>query len=404
MPRGSEVMQPELVHAPAVPEPASQTKRSRFGMGVAVVGVCALAFGVVRGMESRQSAEAALETTTQEAAVPFVQIVAPKPDAPDQDLVLPGNTAAFSDAPIYARTSGYLKRWYFDIGSHVRKGDLLAEIDTPEVDDQLRQARADLVTAQANVKLAGITAARTEGLLKTQSVSTQERDNAAASLAAGQGTVASRQADVSRLEEIQAYEKVYAPFDGVITARNTDVGHLINAGAGTPTAELFHMLAIDTLRIYVSVPENDSAAIRLNMPVSITLDAFPGQTFRGTVARTDNAIDMTTRTLRVEVDVDNHDQKLLPGAFALVHFGLPPQGHSVTIPASALLFRSEGLTVGVVRDGKAQLVPIKIGRDYGDRVEVIEGLNAADKVIDSPPDSLVSGMGVHIGNPANGAA
>jgi RND family efflux transporter MFP subunit len=368
------------------------------------IGVCALAVGIDQGIEGRRVAEASLETTTQEAAVPFVDVVSPQPNAPDQDLVLPGNTVAYSDTPIYARTSGYLKRWYFDMGAHVRQGDLLAEIDTPEVDDQLRQAHADLVTAQANVRLAEITAARTENLLKTQSVSTQERDNAAATYAADKGIVASREADVARLEELQSYEKVFAPFDGLITARNTDVGHLINAGAGLPAAELFHMAAMNTLRIYVSVPEINAPSIRLNTPVAVTLDAFQGQTFHGTVVRTDSAIDPVTRTLQVEVDVDNRDGRLLPGAYAQVHFSLPAEAHSVTIPASTLLFRSEGLRVGVVRDGRAQLVPIRIGRDYGDQVEVVEGLSPSDKVIASPSDSLVSGTVVRLNGQAGGAA
>jgi RND family efflux transporter MFP subunit len=361
------------------------------------------AIGIYRGIEGRLDAEASLASATQEDAVPFVNVISPQPDAPDQELVLPGNTLAFSDTSIYARTNGYLAHWYFDIGAHVRKGDLLAEIETPEIDDQLRQARADLTTAQANVRLAAITAARTENLLKTQSVSTQERDNAAATYAADRAIVASREADVARLEELQSYEKVFAPFDGIITARNTDIGHLINAGAGAPTAELFHIAFTSVLRIYVPVPEMYAPDLRLNAPVSVTLDEYPGQSFHGTVARTDSSIDPVTRTLTAEVDVDNRGEKLLPGAYTFVHFQLPPQHDSVTIPASALLFRSEGLRVGVVRDGRADLVPIRVGRDYGDRVEVIEGLKRSDRVIDSPPDSLVSGTILRLNAPANGA-
>jgi RND family efflux transporter MFP subunit len=273
---------------------------------------------------------------------------------------------------------------------------LLAEIETPELDEQLRQARAELATAQANAKLAAITAKRTANLLRTQSVSTQERDNAAGTFTADQATVASQQANVARLEELQSYEHVYAPFDGVITARNTDVGALINAGAGSPTTELFHMTANRTLRIYVRVPEMSAPAMHVGAAVAVTLDEFPGQQFRGTVVRTDNSINPASRTLLLEVDVDNPDGKLLPGAYAFAHFTLPGGSGSVTIPANAMLFRSEGLRVGVVRNGEAKLVPIAIGRDYGDRVEVISGLHAADQVIVNPSDSLVDGNHVSV--------
>ena len=237
---------------------------------------------------------------------------------------------------------------------------------------------------------------RTANLLKTQSVSTQERDNAAGAYAADQAIVASRQADVARLEELQSYEKVYAPFDGVITARNTDVGDLINAGAGTPATELFHMMATQTLRIYVAVPEIDAPAIHVGATPTVTLDEYPGQVFHGTLVRTDNAINPVSRTLQVEVDVDNSDGKLLPGAYAFVHFTLPGRTQSVTIPSNALLFRSEGLQVGVVRNGNAKLVPITIGRDYGDRVEVLTGLARSDQVIVNPSDSLIDGAAVRL--------
>ena len=324
-----------------------------------------LAMGIYTGIRKRAEAEATLATVTTQDAVPIVDVVNPRADATDQELVLPGQTMAFTDTPIYARTNGYLTHWYFDIGAHVKQGQLLAQIETPELDAQLRQARADLETAQANAKLAGITAGRTANLLRTQSVSTQERDNAAGAFTADQAIVASRQADVSRLEELQSYENVYAPFDGEITARNTDVGDLINAGAGLPTTELFHMTATKTLRIFVAVPEIDSTAIHVGATPTITFDEYPGQVFHGTLARTAGAIAPTSRTLLVEVDVDNADGKLLPGAYAFVHFMLPGRAQSVTVPANALLFRSEGLRVGVVRAGKAQLVPITIGRDYG---------------------------------------
>lgn len=366
---------------------------------VAFVGVAAtLCLEVYFGIHGRTAAEAALAVDTETAAVPFVDVVHPQVEAPEQQLVLPGQTTAFTDTPIYARTNGYLRHWYFDIGAHVQKGQLLAEIETPELDQQLAQARADLATAGANAKLAAITAHRTEDLLKSDSVSTQERDNAAGSYAADQAIVASRQADVARLEELQSYENVYAPFDGIITARNTDIGDLINAGAGTPNTELFRIEAIKVLRIYVAVPEVYAPLIRIGATAAVTLDEYPGQQFKGTLVRTNHAINQTSRTLLTEVDVDNSSGKLLPGAYTFVHFMLPGRRETVTIPANTLLFRSEGLRVGVLRDGKAELVAIKIGRDYGDKVEVISGLTHEDQVILNPSDSLISGAPVRVNN------
>ena len=362
----------------------------------AVAAAALLGGGIYYGIEQRAAAGASLATATIEEAVPIVEVVHPQNDATDQELVLPGQTMPFTDTPIYARTNGYLKRWYFDIGAHVRQGQLLAQIETPELDAQLRQARADLDTAQANAQLAGITAQRTANLLKSQSVSTQERDNAAGAFSADQAIVASRQADVARLVELQSYENVYAPFDGDITARNTDVGDLINAGAGTPTTELFHMAATKTLRIYVAVPEIDAPAMQIGATPTVTLDEYPGQVFNGRLVRNSAAINPASRTLLVEVDVDNAVGKLLPGAYVFVHFTLPGRPQSVTVPANALLFRSEGLRVGVVRDGKAVLVPITIGRDYGDRVEVLTGLRSSDQIIVNPSDSLIDGTAVRV--------
>jgi RND family efflux transporter MFP subunit len=369
---------------------------SKIGVVIGVGAVILLGVGIYTGIHDRAVAEADLATETLETAAPTVAVIHPETDAPDQDLRLPGQTVAYSDAPIYARTSGYLTRWTSDIGAHVKKGDLLAQIDAPELDQQLRQARADLTTAQANEKLAAITAQRTANLLKSQSVSIQERDNAAAAYAADQSIVVSRQADVDRLQQLQSYENVYAPFDGVITARNTDVGHLINAGAGAPNNELFHITAIRVLRIYVQVPETDSPAMQVGATPTVTLDEYPGQVFQGRLARTDNAIDPSSRTLRVEVDVDNPDGKLLPGAYVYVNFKLPGRTNSVIVPSNVLLFRSEGLRVGVVRNGIAQLVPVKIGRDYGDKVEILTGLEASDQVILNPSDSLIDGTAVRL--------
>lgn len=386
----------EMAERQAAAPPRLTGRARRIGGLAAVIAVAVLAGGIYGGVHRRAAAEARLAVETRQSAVPIVDVVRPQSDAPHQELVLPGQTVAFIDTPIYARTNGYLKRWYFDIGAHVHKGQLLAQIETPELDEQLRQARADLATAQANARLAGITAQRTASLLRTQSVSTQERDNAAGAYAADQAIVASREADVARLEELQSYENVYAPFDGVITARNTDVGDLINAGAGAPGAQLFHMSATRMLRIYVAVPELYSPAMHVHSTEGITLEEYPGQVFRGTLVRTSGAISATSRTLLVEVDIDNADGRLLPGAYVLVHFTLPGRAQSVIIPANALLFRSEGLRVGVVRNGTAELVPIRIGRDYGDRVEVVSGLRASDQVIVNPSDSLVSGTRVRL--------
>ncbi len=393
-----------VVRAPDVPHRPT-TGRHKGAVLTAVILAALLGLGIYAGIRKRARAEANLAVTTAQNAVPFVTAEHPLNNTTDQELVLPGQTMAYTDTPIYARTNGYLKRWYFDIGAHVRKGQLLAQIETPELDEQLRQARADLETAQANARLASITAKRTADLLRSESVSTQERDNAAGAYAADQAIVASRQADVARLEELQSYENVYAPFDGEITARNTDVGDLINAGAGTPTTELFHMDATKILRIFVAVPEIDAPAMQIGATPTITLDEYPGEVFHGRLVRTDGAISPTSRTLSVEVDVDNAAGKLLPGAYAFVHFTLPARRHSVTIPANALLFRSEGLRVGVVRDGKAQLEPITIGRDYGDRVEVLSGVRPSDLVILNPSDSLISGTPVRVeGSRAGGSA
>jgi RND family efflux transporter MFP subunit len=360
--------------------------------GALVLGVGLFAWTIV----SRGMARGALAQRTIAAATPTVATIKPQHGPADEELVLPGTVQAYYEAPIYARTSGYLKTWYTDIGARAARGQVLAEIDTPEVDDQLRQARADLATAQATLKLAAITADRTEVLLKTRSVSTQERDNAVGSLNSDTAIVQSREAAVAQLEQLQSFEKVEAPFDGIVTARNIDVGALIAAGGAAPARELFHMVATDTLRIYVSVPETYSPAMHENATPKVTLDEYPGQTFDGILVRTSNAIDPASRTLLVEVDVKNDDGRLLPGAYTSVHFTLPGAGRSVTIPANTLLFRKEGLQVGVLRGDKVELVPVRIGRDYGDIVEIVDGLQPGDEVVLNPADSLASGTAVRV--------
>jgi len=365
-----------------------------------VIGVVAgaLGLGIVSGMRERSSAATTLRQTTAAAAITPVNVVSPQRGAPILEIRLPGTTQAFTDAPIFARTNGYVKAWYFDIGAHVKRGQLLAEIESPEVDQQLQQARADLATAQANMRQAQITADRWSELLKSDAVSRQETDQAVSTLSAAKATVESNAANVRRLEQLQGFEKIYAPFDGVITARNLDIGVLVDAGATTPARELFHMAAIDTLRVFVAVPEIYSRAARPGTAATLTLDEYPGRSFHGTLVRTSNAIDLNSRTLNVEVDVDNPGGELLPGAYAFVHLQLPRHIASVTVPASTLLFRAEGLRVAVVRNGEAQLVPVAIGRDYGLTVEIVSGLQPTDQVIVSPSDSLTSGTRVRIAN------
>ncbi|MGB7976132.1 MAG: efflux RND transporter periplasmic adaptor subunit [Roseiarcus sp.] len=378
-------------------------------VGLAIVA--ALLGGLIyNGMRERSAAEAALATETTQDAAPFVDVVHPAGDAPDQTLVLPGQTMAFIDTPIYARASGYLKSWNYDIGAHVKREDVLAQIDSPELDQQLRAAQAQLAQmqaavtqAEANMDLAKVTSGRTSELVRQGWTSRQQGDQdrltyagSTAAVDVARANVRVEQAQVDRLEQLTSFERVTAPFDGLITARNTDVGALINAGAGSPATELFHMASIQTLRIFVAAPETDAPDLHPGAAATVTFDEYPGQVFQGTLARTDGAINPTSRTLLVEVDVDNADGKLLPGAYAFVQFTLQRRAHSVVIPANTLLFRSEGLRVAVVRNGVAELAPVTIGRDYGDRVEVLTGLNSTDEVIINPSDSLVSGTAVRL--------
>lgn len=355
-----------------------------------------LGAAIAADLVMRTHAEAKLAQETADAAIPTVTVVHPQAGAQGDTLSLPGYVEAFTDTPIYARTSGYLAHWDFDIGAHVRKGQLLAVIDTPEIDQELRKARGDLATAEANLKLAEITAARSESLLPTHAVSTQERDNDKGALAAAKAVVLSREGEVGRLTQLQAYEKIYAPFDGVVTARNTDVGALINADANSPSKELFHLASTGKVRVYVAVPETDAVVARSGAAVSLTLDEFPGRTFQGVIVRDSNAIDLSARTLRVEVDVDNADGALLPGAYAFVHFKLPNSNASVTAPSNTLIFRKDGPQVAVVRAGRARLQPIAIGRDYGESFEVKSGLTPGDQVISDPSDSLLDGTPVRV--------
>jgi RND family efflux transporter MFP subunit len=349
---------------------------------------------------ARSVAKATLTQATIKAAIPSVDVVHPSLGAPSSEVILPAGVQGFIDSPVYARTSGYLLHWNADIGTHVKKGELLAEIQTPELDQQVQQAQSDLATAQANYQLAETTAGRWQKLLQKNAVSKQETDQATSGLSARGAALSAQQANVRRLQQLQSFEKIYAPFDGVITARNTDIGDLIQAGENTTPQELFHLSAIDRLRVFVPVPEVYQSVLKSVRTVSISSDAYPREHFTGTIARSSDAIDPLSRTLKVEVDIANPNALLLPGAYVFVHLPLPADVASLTIPSNALLFRQEGLRVGVVRDGRVQLVPISIGHDYGDIVEVTAGLTRTDQVVINPSDSLVSGTPVEINSNA----
>jgi RND family efflux transporter MFP subunit len=364
------------------------------GLVLAVVAACGLGLLIVKGIQTRLRAETVLQSEARADSAPMVSIIHAEPGAPTSELVLPGSAEAFTETPVYARTSGYLKRWYFDIGARVRTGQLLAEIETPEVDQQLSQTRAELNTARANFELSRSTAERWQFLLKTDSVSRQETDEKLGDLRAKQATLDAAAANVKRLEETQSFQKVYAPFDGVITARNTDTGALINAGSSGAGKELFHLAATSKLRVYVAVPQVDTASAVPGTAADVTLSERPGRIYHGRLARTADSIELASRTLRVEVDVDNPDGTLLPGSYVQVHLKLPGAAHAVTVPVAATLFRSEGLNVAAVRDGHAVLIPISVGRDYGNELEVISGLSPEEALIVNPPDALVNGQAV----------
>jgi len=383
-------------------ESASATGANGRGIGrlavITALGVV-VAIGILTfvGIYSRSVAESALTSTTRDNAIPSVDTVPPSLGAASSEVILPATVQGFIDSPVYARTSGYLLRWYADIGTHVKRGALLAEIQTPELDQQVQQAQSDLDTAQANYELAEITAERWQKLLLKNAVSRQETDQATSDLNAHRAALSAQQANVRRLQQLQSFEKIYAPFDGVITARNTDIGDLIQAGENTTPKELFHLSAINRLRVFVPVPEVYQSVLKSVTKVDISADAYPRERFTGIIARSSDAIDPLSRTLRVEVDIDNPKALLLPGAYVFVHLPLPADFQSLTIPSNALLFRQEGLRVGVVRDGRVQLVPISIGHDYGNTVEVTAGLTRTDQVVLDPSDSLVSGTPVHVG-------
>jgi RND family efflux transporter MFP subunit len=352
-------------------------------------------------LAERKNTNRVLAEQTSASAIPVVAVIHPTPLRADSGLVLPGALQAFVDSPIYARTNGYLKKWYKDIGAKVKQGELLAEIETPEIDQQLSQARADLGTAVANANLSQTTAARYQDLIKTDSVSKQEVDNAVGDYNAKKAMVQSAEANVKRLEELESFKRVYAPFAGVITRRNVDTGTLIDAGNGGTARELFNLAQVDPIRAFVAVPQTFAPSIHTGQHACLELAEISGQKFCGQVARTADSIDPATRTLRTEVDVPNPAGKLLPGAYAEVHFDVKVSGNLLSLPVSALLFRPDGTMVAVVdADSKIQLKRIAIGRDYGSTVEVLQGLDASDSIVDNPPDSMEAGGPVHVKAPA----
>ena len=362
---------------------------------IVILVVFAAGAVVVRGIHSRVNAAAVIREKTVELAVPSVSVIHPKFGNPKDEIALPGNIQAFVDAPVYARTSGYLRKWYSDIGTRVKIGDLLAEIESPEVDQQLSQARADLATVQANMKLAEVTMNRDQVLIKTDAIAHQDVDNAVGAYEADKAAVASQTANVKRLQQLVAFEKVYAPFEGIVTARNTDIGQLVNAGNGGAAQELFRVSSVDKLRIFVSVPQMYSRAAVEGVNADITLPEAPGRHFTGRIVRNTGAIDPATRTLLTEVDVDNSSRQLMPGAYAEIHLRLPAATPALLVPVTSIIFRSEGLQVAVVRGDTVDMVPVTEGRDFGTQIEIISGITSRDLVIVNTPDSLEAGTKVH---------
>ena len=391
--------QPAAASHETAPEATPLSPRKAMA-GVAVVLLILVMLAAV-GILRRIHAGDVLAARTNSLAAPTVSVATAKAGAPVETLILPGNVTAFTDSPIYARTDGYLDHWYFDIGARVKKGALLAVISTPELDRQVSQAESDLATAEATANNARIQAERYSGLVKSNAVSQQDTDTFVSQAAATAAAVKSAQANLQRLREMQSFEKVYAPFDGVVTARAVDTGQLISSGSGGGAGtELFHMQALQTLRVYTNVPQLFSQTMKVGMKVDLTFPEYPGRTFTGTLVRTADAIDPVSRTLLVEVDVDNRSGQLMPGSQAEVHFKAPLASSAYIVPASALIFRRQGMQVATVTQGGdgsvAHLVPVVIGEDDGATVQIVSGLNPSDKVVQDPPDSLIDGEKVTV--------
>jgi multidrug efflux system membrane fusion protein len=383
---------PEIERPPDLPPAAPRRALLLVGAVLLVLVTAAVVVFLTRKTEAD-----ALAKETEAVSIPTVAVVQPVSESGRDELVLPGNLQAYEESPIFARTSGYLVRWYRDIGSKVQKGELLATIDTPEVDQELSQARASREQVKAQLDLAKISADRWANLRKSDSVSQQEADQQASGYQQAQANLAAAEANVRRLEQLESFKNVYAPFSGVLTRRNVDPGALINAGAGAAGKELFDIARVDPLRVYTNVPQAYAPTIKVGMKAAVTLQEFPGQKFSGAVARTADAIDPATRTLLTEVDVPNRDGKLLPGSFGQVHFATGSNVLRLTVPVNSMLFRAEGPRVAVVdKDGKVHLRPITIGRDFGTTLEILGGVDPNDQVIINPADSLEEGQQVNV--------
>jgi RND family efflux transporter MFP subunit len=386
----SKQQHPDVARPPELP-PAPP------GKALMIVGVFILLLLLAGGftMFERLMHDRVLARETEQSSVPTVAVTHPAPEKPDMELVLPGSLQAFVESPIYARTNGYLVRWYKDIGSRVKKGELLANIDTPEVDQELTQARATRQQILSQMELAKISADRWENLRKSDSVSAQEADQQSSGYQQAKANLAAADANVRRLEQMESFKNIYAPFTGVLTRRNVDPGALINAGAGG--REMFDMAQVDTLRVYTTVPQSYAPFMKIGGKAIITLQEFPGRKFEGTITRTAESIDPATRTLLTEVDVINKDGALLPGSFGEVHFAVGSDVQKMTVPVNAMLFRAQGAQVAVVgKDNKVQLRPLSIGRDYGTKLEILAGLDAAEWIVVNPSDSLENGQEVHV--------
>src|SRR5882757_7535470 len=397
MPMQSQRQITALPHREETPNVAKAPRRRKKGWLIG--GALLVVFGglLVYGIVTRLADEKTVSAETAQMAAPSVSVATPQRSAPSQEIVLPGNVQPFISSPVYSRTNGYLKKWYFDIGAHVKKGQLLAVVETPEVDQQLLQSRSNLATAQANLKLAEITKNRYQGLLATHAVAQQDADNAFGTYSANKAIVEANQANVKQLETLQSFEKIYAPFDGIITARNTDIGALINSGnTGNVKTDLFHISQPGKLRVYVNVPEQYSQAAAPGLTAALTLAEFPGRQFQGKLVRTSDSINFATRTLTAEIDVDNPSGELLTGSYTEVHLKVPGQNSSFLVPVSTLIFRSQGLQLAVVKNGSVILTPVTPGRDFGEQIEIVAGLKGDEAIIVSPPDSIVTGQKVQV--------
>ncbi len=373
---------------------ARQKLSPRTALWIVAILLCVAVVAAIGGILPRVRARTDLKEQTNVLAVPTVRVIKPTIGQPQSEVLLPASLSAYTDAPIYARTNGYLQKWYFDIGAHVKKGQLLASISAPEVDQQLGQAQGELATAQANAHVAQQNATRYQDLLKSDSVSKQETDNFTSLASATSAAVVSAEANVQRLKELKSFEQVYAPFDGVITARNVDVGQLIDSGAAK---ELFHLAAIQTLRVYVNVPQVYSLGMKPGLTADLILAEYPGRKFPTRLVRTANAINPSSRTLLVEFNVDNRKGELIPGSYAQVHIKVKPEGPAFMIPGSAIIFRSEGQQVATVgADNKVRLVKIIVGEDDGRFVQITDGLDGNSRVISDPPDSIIEGELVNV--------